>query len=94
MDFTQRPYKPTIYPSGCSRGRGRGSGRSQGRKPQGGFQSSYQPHRGQGHGGFRGKPRGGKYDKMPLPRGFLEKTPRQKMETKTNAGIAMKLAIG
>ena len=24
MDFTQKPYKPTLYPSGLGRGRGRG----------------------------------------------------------------------
>ena len=41
MDFTQKPYKPTLYPSG----RGRG-GRSQGRRSPGNSQSSYQPHRG------------------------------------------------
>ena len=29
-----------------------------------------------------------------LPRGFPEKTPRQKMQTKTNAGITVRLAIG
>ena len=45
MDFTQKPYKPTLYPSGRGRGRGRG-GRMQGRRFQGNQQSSYQPHRG------------------------------------------------
>ena len=39
MDFTQRPYKPTLYPSGRGRGRGRG-GRFQGRKPSGNQQAS------------------------------------------------------
>ena len=43
MDFTQKPYKPTLYPSGRGRGRGRG-GRFQGRRPPGNQQSSYQPH--------------------------------------------------
>ena len=38
MDFTQKPYKPTIYPTGRGRGRGRG-GRFQGRRFQGGNQS-------------------------------------------------------
>ena len=31
--------------------------------------------------------------KVP-PRGFPEKTPRQKMQTKTDAGTAVKLVIG
>ena len=47
MDFTQKPYKPTLYPSGRGRGRGRG-GRLQGRRYPGNSQSSYQPHRGRG----------------------------------------------
>ena len=34
MDFTQKPYKPTLYPSGRGRGRGRG-GRFQGRRTPG-----------------------------------------------------------
>ena len=34
MDFTQKPYKPTLYPSGRGRGRGRG-GRYQGRRSPG-----------------------------------------------------------
>ena len=55
MDFTQKPYKPTLYPSGRGRGRGR-EGRTQGRRFQGNSQSSYQPRRGRGQGGFRGKP--------------------------------------
>ena len=42
MDFTQKPYKPTLYPSGRGRGRGRG-GRFQGRRSPGNQQSSYQP---------------------------------------------------
>ena len=45
MDFTQKPYKPTLYPSGRGRGRGRGrGGRFQGRRSPGNQQSSYQPH--------------------------------------------------
>ena len=55
MDFTQKPYKPTLYPSGRGRGRGRG-GRFQGRRTPGNQQSSYQPRQGRGRGGFRGKP--------------------------------------
>ena len=43
MDFTQKPYKPTLYPSGRGRGRGRG-GRFQGRRSPGNQQPSYQPH--------------------------------------------------
>ena len=61
MDFTKKPYKPTLYPSG------RG-GRFQGRRFQGNQQSSYQPHQGRGRGGFRGKSRGGKFDKSPTKR--------------------------
>ena len=38
MDFIQKPYKPTIYPTGRGRGRGRG-GRFQGRRFQGSNQS-------------------------------------------------------
>ena len=76
MDFTQKPYKPTLYPSGRGRGRGRG-GRFQGRRSPGNQQSSYQPHRGRGHGGFRGKPRGGKFDKSPTKR-----VPRENSKTK------------
>ena len=76
MDFTQKPYKPTLYPSGRGRGRGRG-GRLQGRKSPGNSQSSYQPHRGRGRGGFRGKPQGGKFDKSPTKR-----VPRENSKTK------------
>ena len=77
MDFTQKPYKPTLYPSGRGRGRGRG-GRFQGRRSPGNQQSSYQPHQGRGHGGFRGKTRGGCLTRVQ-PRGFQEKTPKRKM---------------
>ena len=76
MDFTQKPYKPTLYPSGRGRGRGRG-GRFQGRRSPGNQQSSYQPRRGRGRGGFRGKPRGGKFDKSPTKR-----VPRENSKTK------------
>ena len=76
MDFTQKPYKLTLYPSGRGRGRGRG-GRFQGRRSPGNQQSSYQPHRGRGRGGFRGKPRGGKFDKSPTKR-----VPRDNFKTK------------
>ena len=76
MDFTQKPYKLTLYPSGRGRGRGRG-GRFQGRRSPGNQQSSYQPLRGRGHGGFRGKPRGGKFDKSPTKR-----VPRENSKTK------------
>ena len=76
MDFTQKPYKPTLYPSGRGRGRGRG-GRFQGRRSPGNQQSSYQPHRGRGRGGFRGKPQGGKFDKSPTKR-----VPRENSKTK------------
>ena len=64
MDFTQKTYKPTLYPSGRGRGRGRG-GRFQSRRSPGNQQFSYQPRQGRGCGGFRGKPRGGKFDKSP-----------------------------
>ena len=57
MDFTQKPYKPTLYPSGRGRGRGRG-GRFQSRRSPGNQQSSYQPRRGRGRGSFRGKSQG------------------------------------
>ena len=76
MDFTQKPYKPTLYPSGRGRGHGRG-GRFQGRRGQGGQQSSYQPRRGRGRGNFRGKPRGQKFDKSPTKR-----VPRENSKTK------------
>ena len=76
MDFTQKPYKPTLYPSGRGRGRGRG-GRFQSRRSPGNQQSSYQPHRGRGRGGFRGKSRGGKFDKSPTKR-----VPRENSKTK------------
>ena len=76
MDFTQKPYKPTLYPSGRGRGRGRG-GRFQGRRSEGNQQSPYQPRQGRGHGGFRGKPRGGKFDKSPTKR-----VPRENSKTK------------
>ena len=71
MEFTQKPYKPTLYPSGRGRGRGRG-GRFQGRKSSGNQQASYQPCHGKGHGGFRGKSRGGKFDKSPTKRVLRE----------------------
>ena len=51
MDFTQKPYKPTLYPSGRGRGQGRGE-RPQGRRSPGNHQSSYQPRRGRRRGGF------------------------------------------
>ena len=86
MDFTQKPYKPTLYPSGRGRGRGRG-GRFQSRRSPGNQQSSYQPRRGRGHGGFRGKSRGGKFDKSPTKRVHRE-------NSKTDADIAVKLVIG
>ena len=76
MDFTQKPYKPTLYPSGRGRGRGRG-GRFQGRRSPGNQQSSYQPRQGRGCGGFRGKPKGGKFDKSPTKR-----VPRENSKTK------------
>ena len=76
MDFTQKPYKPTLYPSGRGRGRGRG-GRFQGRRSPGNQQSSYQPRQGRGRGSFRGKPRGGKFDKSPTKR-----VPRENSKTK------------
>ena len=76
MDFTQKPYKPTLYPSGRGRGRGRG-GRTQGRRFQGNPQAPYQPCRGRGRGGFRGKPRGGKFDRSPTKR-----VPRENSKTK------------
>ena len=43
MDFTHKPYKPTIYPTGRGRGRGRG-GQFQGRRFQGGNQSFNTQH--------------------------------------------------
>ena len=76
MDFSQKPYKPTIYPPGRGRGRGRG-GRFQGRRGQGGQQPSYQPRRGRGRSNFRGRPRGQKYDKSPTKR-----VPRENSKTK------------
>ena len=76
MDFTQKPYKPTLYPSGRGRGRGRG-GRTQGRRFQGNSQTPYQPRRGRGRGGFRGRPRGGKFDRSPTKR-----VPRENSKTK------------
>ena len=76
MDFTQKPYKPSLYPSGRGRGRGRG-GRFQGRRSPGNQQSSYPPRQGRGRGGFRGKPRGGKFDKSPTKR-----VPRENSKTK------------
>ena len=76
MDFTQKPYKPTLYPAGRGRGRGRG-GRFQGRRGQGGQQTSYQPRRGRGWGNFRGKSRGQKFDKSPTKR-----VPRENSKTK------------
>ena len=76
MDFTQKPYKPTLYPTGRGRGRGRG-GRSQGKR----FQARNPPYnpqnRGRGKGGFRGKPRGGKFDRSPTKR-----VPRENSKTK------------
>ena len=76
IDFTQKPYKPTIYHSGRGRGRGR-SGRFQGRRGQGGQQTPYQPRRGQGRGNFRGKARGQKFDKSSTKR-----VPRENSKTK------------
>ena len=76
MDFTQKPYKPTIYPTGRGRGRGRG-GRFQGRRFQGGNQPFNTQHQGRGQGGFRGKSRGGKFDKSPT-----KGVPRENSKTK------------
>ena len=76
MDLTQKPYKPTIYPTGRGRGRGRG-GRFQGRRFQRGNQSFNTQRRGRGRGGYRGKFRGGKFDKSPTKR-----VPRENSKTK------------
>ena len=76
MDFTQKPYKPTLYPNGRGRGKGRG-GRPQGRKFQARNHPSNPQNRGRGRGGFRGKPRGGKFDRSPTKR-----VPRENSKTK------------
>ena len=70
------PTSPPYIPTGRGRGRGRG-GRPQGRK----FQARNHPYnpqnRGRGRGGFRGKPRGAKFDKSPIKR-----VPRENSKTK------------
>ena len=91
MDFTQKPYKPMLYPTGRGRGRGRG-GRPQGRK----FQARNHPYNPQnrGRGGFRGKPRGGKFDRSPTKRKSPGKTPKQRIQIKIDAGTVERLVIG
>ena len=76
LDFKQKPYKPHIHPG---RGRGRGRGRGQ---PRGREQSQAQGYQGgkggyQSRGGFRGRSRGGKFDKSPTKR-----NPRVNSKTK------------
>ena len=73
IDFKQKPYKPQIYPRG--RGRGHGRGQPGGRniaQGQQGQRSGFQPR-----GGFRGKGRGGRFDKSPTKR-----NPRVNSKTK------------
>ena len=76
LDFKQKPYKPQIYPN---RGRGRGRGRGQPRGRDQGQGQGYQGGRGgfQSRGGYRGKSRGGRFDKSPTKR-----NPRVNSKTK------------
>ena len=76
MDFKQKPYKPHIHPG---RGRGRGRGRGQPRGKDHGQAQGYQGGKGgyQSRGGFRGRSRGGKFDKSPTKR-----NPRVNSKTK------------
>ena len=98
IDFKQRPYKPQIYPRGRGQGhggRGQPWGHDQGNQPvyqgyRGGYQQGYQN---QHRGGYRGKQCGGKFDKSPTKRNPGE-IPRPRMQIRTTAGIAMKLATG
>ena len=92
IDFTQKPYKTTLYPSGRGRGRGRG-GRFQGRRSPGNQQSPTSPAEEEVMEVSEENPEGKSLPKVP-PRGFLEKTPRPKMWTKTDADTAMKLVTG
>ena len=92
LDFTQKPYKPTLYPSGRGRGRGRGR-RTQGRKFQGNSQTPYQPHQGRGRGASEENPEEENLIGV-LQKESLEKTPRQRMLIKIDADIAAELAIG
>ena len=76
LDFKQKPYKPHIHPG---RGRGRGRGRGQPRGRDQGQAQGYQGGKGgyQSRGGFRGRSRGGKFDKSPTKR-----NPRVNSKTK------------
>ena len=67
LDFKQKPYKPQIYPN---RGRGRGRGRGQPWGRDQGQGQGYQGGKGgfQSRGNYKGKPRGGRFDKSPTKR--------------------------
>ena len=75
MDFTQKPYKPTLYPSGRGRGTGRG-GRFQGRRSPGNLPTS--PTEEEVVEVSEENPEVQSLTKA-LPKEFLGKTPKQKM---------------
>ena len=93
MDFTQKPYKPTLYPSGRGRGRGRG-GRFQGRRSPGSQQSSYQLHQGRGRGSFRGKSRGGKFDKSPTKKSSSGKLQNKRCRQRSMQILSRNWSLG
>ena len=51
-------------------------------------------NRGRRRGGFRGKPRGGKFDRSPTKRVPRRKTPKQRIQTKIDVGTVERLATG
>ena len=75
IDFKQKPYKPQIYPRG--RGRGHGRGQPRGRNTGQGQQGQRSGPGFQPRGSFRGKSRGGRFDKSPTKR-----NPRVNSKTK------------
>ena len=77
MDFTQKPYKPILYPSGRGRGRGRG-GRFQSRRSQGTNSLPTSPTEEEVAEVSEENPEVVSLTRA-LPKEFLEKTPKQKM---------------
>ena len=77
MDFTQKPYKPTLYPSGRGRGRGRG-GSSRAEDPQGINSLPTSPAKEEVVEVSEENPEVESLTRA-LPKEYLGKTPKQKM---------------
>ena len=93
MDFTPKPYKPTIYPTGRGRGRSRG-GQFQGRRFQGEvINPSTHNTEDEVEEASEENPEEENLIKVP-PKEFPERILRPKMLIKIDTGTARKLVIG